>query len=298
MSHAQTPAAWPSGRTTTAIVSAAIQRTNNLATLPEITHRIVMLTGDPQASVGSLQAIIKHDPVLSARILRVVNSPFYGVPGEVGTIDRAIVMLGLNAVKNIAIAASLDKVIRAGHIAPGFDARDLWTHSVTVASAAFLLAETAQPAWAGEAFLAGLIHDLGIMIEMEAYPQEFTEVIERLASETDSTFRQLEDEILGATHEQFGAALCEKWRFPTRLQDVAAFHHRPWELPVERRPFTALVHIADVLAAQLGAGYTRTVEADDIDPMLVSAAYLNPGDVQAVAEALPTAARDAQKILL
>src|SRR5690606_22900680 len=98
------------------IVDGAIQEISHIATLPEITLRIVELVEDPTSTAQDLQAIISNDPALCSRVLKVVNSAFYGLPGQVGSINRAIVLLGLNAVKNIAIAASLAKLFRGGSV--------------------------------------------------------------------------------------------------------------------------------------------------------------------------------------
>ena len=116
------------------IVSAAIGEISHIATLPEITLKIVELVEDPKSTAQDLHEVINNDPALCSRILKVVNSSFYGLPGQIGSINRAIVMLGLNAVKNIAIAASLAKLFRGGELTPAFAARDLWKHSVGTAA--------------------------------------------------------------------------------------------------------------------------------------------------------------------
>src|SRR5690606_32325129 len=110
-------------------IANAIREISHIATLPEITLKIVSLVEDPKSTAQDLHKVISNDPALCARILKVVNSAFYGLPGQIGSINRAIVLLGLNAVKNIAIAASLAKLFRGGALTPTFAARDLWAHS-------------------------------------------------------------------------------------------------------------------------------------------------------------------------
>jgi UDP-N-acetylglucosamine 2-epimerase len=107
----------------------AIREISHIATLPEITLKIVELVEDPKSTAQDLHKVISNDPALCSRILKVVNSSFYGLPGQIGSINRAIVMLGLNAVKNIAIAASLAKLFRGGELTPASRPSDLWTHS-------------------------------------------------------------------------------------------------------------------------------------------------------------------------
>ena len=109
-----------------AIIDSAIKGISHIATLPEITLKIIELVEDPSSTAQDLHGIISNDPALCSRILKVVNSAFYGLPRQIGSINRAIVLLGLNAVKNIAIAASLTKLFRGGDLHQNFSARDLW----------------------------------------------------------------------------------------------------------------------------------------------------------------------------
>ena len=166
MSEANTPTT--TSADTEAVVTAAIQEISHIATLPEVTMKIIKLVEDPDSTAQDLNNVISNDPALGARILKVVNSAFYGLPGQIGSINRAIVLLGLNAVKNIAIAASLAKLFRGGKIAANFDARDLWQNAIASACATRQLAEKVGLGLPDEAFLSGLIHDIGIMVEIQA----------------------------------------------------------------------------------------------------------------------------------
>src|SRR5207302_11021941 len=111
-----------------------------IATLPEITAQIIKTGEDPNSTASQLHKIVSHDPALVTRILKVVNSAFYGLPGQIGSIERGIVLLGLNAVKNIAVAASLGQLFRGAKLCEGFTAKDLWTHCIAVAVTARELA--------------------------------------------------------------------------------------------------------------------------------------------------------------
>src|SRR3974377_2336816 len=146
------------------LVSEAMRKVSTLATLPEVTVRIIKTVEDPRSSAAQLHAIIAHDPALVTRILKVVNSSFYGLPGQIASIERAIVLLGLNAVKNIAVAASLGQLFRGVKLCEGLTAKDLWTHCISVATTARHLARELKLPIADEAFLAGMIHDIGILV--------------------------------------------------------------------------------------------------------------------------------------
>lgn len=277
-------------------VGTAIHEISHIATLPEVTMRIVYLVEDPNSTAQDLNQIISNDPALGARILKVVNSAFYGLPGQIGSINRAIVLLGLNAVKNIAIAASLAKLFRGGRICASFDARELWTHSVAVASATRLLAQKIGLGLPDEAFLAGLIHDLGIMVEIQADRPKFVRVIEELDANENMTLREAEMSVFGANHEHFGAGLCKLWKFPASFAYVTGFHHHPMDLMERNRTLTSLVHIADILAAQAELGFSRDLEAREIDPKGLESLNLTQEMLDEVSKQLPEAMEEAKAI--
>src|SRR5262245_26755556 len=214
-----------------AVVDTAIKGISHIATLPEITLKIIALVEDPSSTAQDLHKVIANDPALCSRILKVVNSAFYGLPRQIGSINRAIVLLGLNAVKNIAIAASLSKLFRGGELSPKFSARDLWIHSIATAAAGKLLCDKLKLGRPDEAFLAGLIHDIGIMVEMQSDRHKLVEVFDQIEFGSDGVpttdMREVERRILGADHEAFGAALCEAWKFPKTFTAVAGHHHDP-----------------------------------------------------------------------
>lgn len=255
------------------IVSTAIREISHIATLPEITMKIVELVEDPKSTAQDLHKVISNDPALCSRILKVVNSSFYGLPGQIGSINRAIVMLGLNAVKNIAIAASLAKLFRGGDLCPGFSARDLWTHSNITAAAAKMIANSLKLGLSDEAFLGGLIHDIGLMVEMQFDRNKLVEVFRKVGADSKGVpavdMLTAEVEVYGANHQDFGQGLCDKWKFPKSFTFVTGFHHRPMEIAVENRTLTAIVHIADRMAAETGQGFRQDLMSTTIDPAIL-----------------------------
>jgi len=281
------------------IVKSAIQEISHIATLPEVTLKIIRLVEDPESTAQDLNRVISNDPALGARILKVVNSAFYGLPGQIGSINRAIVLLGLNAVKNIAIAASLAKLFRGGKICPSFNARDLWTHSIAVATGTRLLAERVGLGLPDEAFLAGLIHDIGIMVEVQARRTQFVDAVEQVCNDNTGnlTFRQAEQHAIGATHEQFGSALCQLWKFPTSFVYVTGYHHDPMVLSEEHRTLAGLVHLADILAARQQLGFTHTIERTDFNPQLLQYLDITAGQVEEAEAELAQATQEANALL-
>jgi len=266
------------------IVSNAIREISHIATLPEITMKIVELVEDPKSTAQDLHKVIANDPALCSRILKVVNSSFYGLPGQIGSINRAIVMLGLNAVKNIAIAASLSKLFRGGELTTNFSAKDLWTHSNITAAAAKMVANTLKLGLSDEAFLAGLIHDIGFMVEMQFDRNRLIEVFRRVGADSAGVpandMLEAELAVYEATHQDFGSGLCEKWKFPKSFTLVTGYHHRPMELASESRTLSCIVYVADRLAADTGEGFRQdlantTVDAAVRDELKLTDAKIN-----------------------
>jgi HD-like signal output (HDOD) protein len=247
-----------------AMVAQAIKKVTTIATLPEVTARIISTVEDPRSTASQLHKIVSHDPALVTRILKVVNSAFYGLPGQIGSIERAIVLLGLNAVKNIAVAASLGQLFRGAKLCEGFTAKDLWKHCIAVGVAARDLAKQMKLPMADEAFLAGMIHDVGILISLQLSPEQLRDVCERAKAGT-TDFCELEREVIGVDHQQLGMGLAEQWKFPRPCQLVAGYHHRPTELADQNRLLVTLVYAADTLCCQSKHGFNLTAIHQKLD---------------------------------
>lgn len=283
------------------IVAEAMQGISHIATLPETTLKIIELVEDPSSTAQDLHKIVSFDPALSTRILKVVNSAFYGLPGQIGSINRAIVLLGLNAVKNIAIAASLAKLFRGGDLCPQFSAKELWRHSVATAVGSKMIADKLRLGLPDEAFLGGLLHDIGIVVEMQADRQKLIDVIASLGVNREGapTEDMLEAElrIFGATHQDFGQALCEKWKFPQAFRYVTGRHHDPLSLPQESRMLTAIAYVADRLAADIEAGFRLDLPDTTIDPAVLEELDLSAAALEDIRAELPSKIDEAEALL-
>ena len=242
------------------IVEKALAAVGNIATLPEVTIKIIEIVEDPKSTARDLHEVIKNDPALSVKVLKVVNSAFYGLPGQVASVDRAIILLGLSAVKNIAIAASIARLFKGRRISERFSAADLWRHSVAVAVSARTMARLSpHPVMSDEVFVAGLIHDIGTLVERQVFPDQFAEVIDR-CERANIDFLECERQVIGADHQAFGVGLTTKWKFPRHLRAAVGFHHNPEALSVELRNIATLIHLADVLCCQEKIGFYLTAQ--------------------------------------
>jgi putative nucleotidyltransferase with HDIG domain len=279
------------------LIASALAKVGEIATLPEVTTRIISIVEDPRSAARDLHQVITNDPALAARVLKVVNSAFYGLPGQVSQLDRAIVLLGLSAIKNIAISASIGRLFTGRRLSEQFTARDVWRHSLAVAVATRELSMAlGRRAFAEEAFLAGLIHDLGLLVERQAFPDQLAEVIGR-ATREDRPFCELETEVIGVDHQALGAALTAKWKFPRMLQVVVGYHHRIDNLKEQDRLLPTLVYIADVLCCHDQIGFYLTARNQPLEDVLLASLSLAESDFNRVRAELPEKTLLAESIL-
>lgn len=200
-----------------------INRIQNLPALSDVVSRIVSLAEDPKVSGDQVAEIVGRDQAMVTAILKIVNSPFYGLNRRVSSINHAIVLLGYRTVRNIALSTSLVNTFASGG---DFDRRRFWTHAVCTAAAAKLCARRLRDTDAEEAFLAGLIHDMGCIIFSHYFDQEFALAI-KLSNDRGIPLPEAERMVLGLDHAEAGALVARKWNFPPAVADAIEVHHDP-----------------------------------------------------------------------
>jgi len=224
---------------------------HNLPTVPFIIYEVTKVIENPNASAAQLGNVISKDQGLVAKILTVANSPLYGIPRRVSTIDFAIVILGFNHIKNIVIALSmLDTLKQIG--GEKFDQKNYWLHSIMTATMAKRIADDLGYSFSGEAFTAGLLHDLGIPIIFKYFKDEYDRIVD-FVEKGEKTHEKAEIEILGLTHGELGKYLIDRWNLPSEIADVVFFHHRPNESENSKQ-LVALIHLSDFVVCKLLEG--------------------------------------------
>jgi HD-like signal output (HDOD) protein len=274
----------------------AMSRVTELSSLPEITTRIVDAVENPRATAQDMHEIVKNDPALATKILKVVNSAFYGLPSQVASLDRAIVMLGLSAVKNIALAASLAQMFKGDPITPQFASRDLWRHCISVGVCARLLARRMGTAHADEFFVAGLVHDMGLLVIGQLYRDKLREIAERCSAQPQD-YCAAEAEVLGSDHQVFGLALAAKWKFPPALRCSVSYHHDPGALTSDYRKVATVIHVADTVCGKLRYGYYLTAQTQEVTMDMLNFLGIDPTVLGEICQELPVNIEDAEAVL-
>jgi HD-like signal output (HDOD) protein len=223
------------------------EETTALPTLPLVASRLLEAVARMDAeTTEEVARILALDPGLTARTLRLANSDCYGFPRKVGSVELAVLVLGPGTIRDLILTASVVQTL-----APGDRAlTKLWNHSMACGVAARALGERIHYRLLGEAYAAGLLHDIGAVLLREQEPGRF-EAAQALATTQGQSLEEAERSLYGSDHSEVGGWLAERWGLPGEIVEAIACHHRPWE--ANRAPeLTALVHIADSLADRAG----------------------------------------------
>ena len=238
-----------------------INKVGDLPTLPSVVARVNEMVGDPAVSAGEINDVISKDMALSARILKLVNSAFYGFERKIASVTHAIVILGFNSVRNVSLSASVFEAFDARDLPFGY--RDFWIHSIGVAVASNVIARRKRLADLEDAFMCGLLHDIGKIVLHQFAREDFARVLDEV-KQRDCLIYDAELDILETSHAQVGGLLTDRWHLPKKMVDVIRWHHSP-RGAAEAAELTAAVHIADVFARALmiGSGGDRKVHRVD-----------------------------------
>ena len=229
-----------------------VERVQGLPTLPSMLNNINQMILNPRTSAKEVAQVISSDPALTSKVLRVVNSSFYGFPNRITTITHAIVILGFNTIKSIVLSSTIFDVFRRT-VKPGdFDRTEFWKHSIGCGAGAKVIGRRLNYPMLEELFIAGLLHDVGKIVMDQFLPDKFVEVL-NLVRAKDILIVEAESQVLGATHADVGAWLFEKWNLSKGLVETTRCHHNP-ALASENPKFAEIIHVADILVRAIRFG--------------------------------------------
>lgn len=224
-----------------------VEAMKSVPTLPGIFDKISRLMDSSETAAEDIAKVITSDQALSAKILRIVNSAFYGFPGRISNVTHALIILGFDVVKGLMLSTSVFDIM----LARGFDG--LWKHSLGCAVTAGVIARKIDDPNPEEVSVAGLLHDIGKVIIRIELPEE-SSLIDQVAAKKQIYTYEAEEEILGFNHATVGKWLCRKWNLPNKLADPITYHDKPDLSRLARKP-TAIIHVADILVRGIGFGF-------------------------------------------
>lgn len=222
--------------------------------MPGASARLLPLLDKPDTSISMVEEIIRYDPGLTANVLKLINSAYFGLPNKVGSIKQAIMLLGskrmIQLVLTSGVQAVMEKAVEGYDLSPG----DLWRHSVAVSIAAETLVKELKTPGADVAFTAALLHDVG-KLALGSFIKDDVQKIENATSD-ETPFEMAEEAVIGTNHAEIGALILEKWSFPAEIVMAVRWHHAP-DNGEETSSLTDIVHVADILSLMIGIGVGR-----------------------------------------
>jgi putative nucleotidyltransferase with HDIG domain len=231
-------------------LKALIGNIDNIPTLPTVIAEVTEAIRDPRVDASHVGQIISRDQALSAKTLRLVNSAFYGFPRKITNITRAIIVMGFNKVQNLALTASVLDTFKSRD--KDFDYAGLWKHSLGTAIAAEVLAKMVKAGDTEDAFVSGLLHDIGKLV-MALYAKEAFARIRDHVERNDVLMLSAEMELYEIDHGLVGAWLADEWKFPPKLTRAIRLHHNP-DAAREFQEIIYITHASDILCRALEIG--------------------------------------------
>lgn len=254
-----------------------------LPTLPDVVAKLNRMIGDPNTSAGDINEVISRDVSLSAKILKLVNSPYYGFPRRITTITYAVVILGFNTVRNLALSAFIFDAFKKGG-QKEFDLAGFWRYSIGVAIAAQNVAKKTHLWQDEEAFMAGLLHGVGMVIMNQHLRDDLLRVVQHVRHD-GSSFLEAERAELDYDHEQLGGLLLEKWNLPEKIVDGVRYCSAP--LRAEKAPELACVlNFSAILARSLLLGFWGDERLPALEPGVWEKLKLSWQDVDSIMDAV------------
>lgn len=236
-----------------------LARVKALPPLPIVAQRLLTLIQQDDSSANDITQVLSSDQALTGKILKLANSSFYGMSGKVGAVSRAVVILGFSAVRNMALGLGMAQVVRQGASVESL--ADFWRHALCVGAACRTVAREGSLPDPEEAFIAGLLHDLGRLILDMVEPGH----VARLPAGPPDRLLQAEIDLVGVSHTRAGQLVARHWNLPERLSNVLRFHHHPSQWRHDDSRLLACVMVGDLLASVLW--YSREEPADPPDPV-------------------------------
>ena len=233
-----------------ATLESLVDRILEISSFPHVATRVLEIMNNSDSSVKDLQEVVECDPALVSRILRTVNSSAYATRTRVDSIHRAISLLGFNEIKNLTLTASVTALFRQDALIGTYSRSALWKHLVCVAVTARFIAARSGLARFDEAYMSGLLHDIGLILLDQHLNEAFTKMVSTVS--TNRPTIDVEREMLGFDHASVGAGVAKKWGFPPCIVEAIRCHHDSESCDAEHQEVVRAVEIANFLCSRKG----------------------------------------------
>ncbi len=229
---------------------------DSMPSLPITVAKILEITKNPASTPNDLNRVISLDPVLTGRVLKLINSAYYGLGSQITSIVKAIIMLGLNTIKNLAISTAILGTVTKKENFKALNMDSFWRHSIAVGVTAKIIARkmNINKRLVDEYFIAGLLHDIGKIVINQHFDQLYVEVIQESDSQSIPLFIK-EEELMKITHSGVGEKISEKWQLTGALHDCISFHHNPSEASEEHRRIVFSIAISNYFCIENEIGF-------------------------------------------
>jgi len=266
-----------------------IEQIDSIPTIPIVVRKLLKTVDSPSVSLGEIGEIITKDQALTAKLLKMVNSPIYGFPGRISSVSQALILLGLNVVKGMLLSISVFEMMEKTMVG-------LWEHSLCTALTARAIAIKKDLKDPEEIMVSGLLHDIGKVALKIKFPDEYDKALS-ISERENRLIRESEESIFNISHAEVGGWLTEKWYFPKNLTEPIAYHHRPM-LSKEAPLRTGVVHVADILVRARGAGFGGDNLVPPVNPKVWEGLSLTKSDIKEIMVIIDDTASDAEGVLL
>ena len=272
-----------------------IKNNNELPSLPAVFIKVNEAIEDPKSSMRDIAEIISCDQSLSARLLRLANSAFFGFFSKVDTISQAVTIIGTKQLRDLILATSVIQVFK--DISTDLvDIKSFWEHSIGCGIASRLLASYQNEINVEHFFVAGLLHDIGRLILYWKNPEQMKDILFR-ASENDKLLHQVEREVMGYNHAEVGGLLLRQWQLPGNLEDPVKYHHNPTRAP--NYPIdSGIVHVADMIVNGMEMGTSGERIVPPLDEHSWKNIRLSPSILEPLSNQLNEQYSDTQDLFL
>ncbi len=233
-------------------IKSIIKKIDHLTPIPQVASKVMSIAEDPKSSMYDLSKVIIYDTAVTANLLKVVNSAYFGLPEKVDSVHQAIVYLGMAQVVDLVLLSASGENLQTAQEGYDLEAGELWKYSVSSAILARELAEKKGVKETHLIFTAALLKDIGKVI-LNQYVKDSFDKINALVTKQNFTFREAEKEVIGIDHAELGGMVAENWKFSPKMVEIIRHHHRPQEASISEFE-SAIVYMADTICMMMGIG--------------------------------------------